>query len=361
MTETEGSTAEPAAHQARAGAREQLDTVQALRAVAALCVIGMHIPAIERGAFGVDLFFVISGFIVCHVAAADPGQFIVKRIFRVLPLYWLCTIALFGLALAVPQLMGATRGDALELLKSLLFVPFVKSNGNIHPLLYLGWTLNYEMLFYALFALALVLTPRRAHAVTVAALVALFIIGRVVAFDNVPLRFWTAPIIIEFVFGIAAYHVWRSGVLARLPAPAAVLIAVGAGLLMASLRADDTMRPWLWGLPAMVVFLATLSLDRRWHVPALWLLIGNASYSLYLTHAYVIQALQKKVIPLDEFSPAQVALMLLGVTLCCALAVASFRLIERPSNLWLRRHFLRRPRRTVPIDGLSGARSEWPA
>jgi peptidoglycan/LPS O-acetylase OafA/YrhL len=110
---------------ARVGAaREQLDTVQALRAIAALCVVGMHIPAIERGAFGVDLFFVISGFIVCHVAAADPGQFLLKRIIRVVPLYWLCTIALFGLALAAPQLMGATRGDLGELLKSLFFVPF---------------------------------------------------------------------------------------------------------------------------------------------------------------------------------------------------------------------------------------------
>src|SRR6185503_17994995 len=229
-------------------AREQLDTVQALRAVAALCVIGMHIPAIERGAFGVDLFFVISSLIVCHVAAPDPGRFMLKRIFRVVPLYWLCTLALFAIAIVVPQLLGATRGDASELLKSLLFVPFVKSNGNIHPLLYLGWTLNYEMLFYGVFALALVLAPRRAHAAAVAALLTLFALGHVVHFDSVPLRFWTAPIVIEFVFGIAAYHVWRSGVLARLPAPAALALALGAWLLMAALRADDTTRPWLWGL-----------------------------------------------------------------------------------------------------------------
>lgn len=324
--------------------REQLDTVQALRAIAALCVVGMHIPAIERGAFGVDLFFVISGFIVCHVAAADPGQFLLKRIIRVVPLYWLCTLALFGLALTAPQLMGATRADSDELLKSLFFVPFVKSNGNVHPLLYLGWTLNYEMLFYALFAFALVVAPKRAHALAVALLLGLFTLGRVVDFEHVMLEFWTAPIVIEFVFGIAAYHVWRAGLLQRLPAAAAVAIAIAAWLLMASLRSSDAMRPLLWGLPAVVLFLATLSLERRWHVPALWLLIGNASYSLYLTHAYVIQALQKKVIQLDAFGPTQVALMLLAVALCCALAVACFLLIERPSNLWLRRRLLRRSR-----------------
>jgi exopolysaccharide production protein ExoZ len=335
---------------ARSGRNQQLDTVQALRALAALCVVGMHVPAIERGAFGVDLFFVISGFIVCHVAAADPGRFMLKRIVRVVPLYWLCTIALFGIALAAPGLVGATRADVSELLQSLLFVPFVKSNGNVHPLLYLGWTLNYEMVFYGLFALARVLAPRHAHAMAVAMLLALFATGRLVQFDSVALSFWTAPIVIEFVFGIAAYHVWRSGVLARLPALAAVGIAVGAWLLMASLRSVDTMRPWLWGLPAMVLFLATLSLERRWHVPALWLLIGNASYSLYLTHAYVIQALQKKLTPLDSFAPVKVALMLLAVLVCCALAVACFKLIERPSNLWLRRHLLRRARPEVRVS-----------
>jgi exopolysaccharide production protein ExoZ len=339
---------------ARSGAREQLDTVQALRALAAVCVVGMHIPAIEHGGFGVDLFFIISGFIVCHVAAADPGQFMLKRVFRVVPLYWLCTLALFGLALAAPQLMGATRGDFAELVKSLLFVPFAKSNGNVHPLLYLGWTLNYEMLFYALFALSLALAPRRAHALAVALLLVLFGLGQVVTFDNVALAFWTAPIVIEFVFGIAAYHVWRSGALARLPRLAAVVIAVGAWLFLAAVKADDVTRPWLYGLPALAIFLAVLSLERRWRVPAVWLLIGNASYSLYLTHAYVIQALQKLVVPLDSFTPTKVVLMLLAVVVCCAFATACFRLIERPSNLWLRRRFLPR-KRVAPAEAFSRA------
>jgi peptidoglycan/LPS O-acetylase OafA/YrhL len=330
-----------------ARAQGQLDTVQALRALAALCVVGMHIPAIERGAFGVDLFFVISGFIVCHVSAADPGQFLAKRIIRVVPLYWLCTLALFGLALAAPQLMGATRGDASDLIKSLLFIPFMKDNGQIHPLLYLGWTLNYEMLFYALFALSLVLAPRRAHVAAVGLLLALFVLGRVVSFDSVPLRFWTEPILIEFVFGIGAYRIWRSGALARLHPVAAVVLAAAALVLMASLKPGDVLRPWLWGLPALVVFLAALSLEPRWRVPALWLLIGNASYSLYLTHAYVLQAIQKKLMLLDAFTPLKVSVMVLGVAIACALAIACFKLIERPGNVWLRRRLLRR-RATAP-------------
>jgi exopolysaccharide production protein ExoZ len=338
------STTQPAS-----AAHERLDTVQALRAVAALSVVGMHIPAIDRGAFGVDLFFVISGFIVCHVAAADPGRFMVKRFIRVVPLYWLCTIALFALALIAPQLMGATRADWSELGRSLAFVPFVKSNGNVHPVLYLGWTLNYEMLFYLLFALSLLLAPQRPQWVAVPLLLTLFGIGQLVSFDSVPLRFWTEAIVIEFVFGIIAYGIWRRGLLAHLPPVVAVFLAFSGLAAMMMLDPDAASRPWQWGLPALLVFLATLSLEGRWRVPALWLLTGNASYSLYLTQAYVLQAIQKAVMPLDAFTPAKVTLMVLAALACCAVAVVIFKLVERPSNLWLRRRLLRPRKPARPV------------
>ena len=327
--------------------RAQLDTVQALRAVAALSVVGMHIPAIEHGAFGVDLFFVISGFIVCHVAAADPGRFLLKRAIRVVPLYWLCTLALFALAIAAPGLMGATRADCGELVRSLAFVPFVKSNGQVHPLLYLGWTLNYEMLFYALFALSLLIAPRRPHVPAIALLLALFGIGRMTTVDSVPLQFWTGPVVIEFAFGIVAYRIWRSGALQRLDPTLAVTLALAAWVVMAPLDLEplSETRPWLWGLPAMLAFLATLSLEGRWRVPAWWLLLGNASYSLYLTHAYILQAIQKKLVPMDAFSAPKALSMIVSVVLCCAVAVACFNWLERPSTLWLRARLLRTRRR----------------
>jgi exopolysaccharide production protein ExoZ len=323
-------------------AHERLDSVQALRAVAALAVVCNHIPAIENGAYGVDLFFVISGFIVCHVAAADPGRFMAKRLIRVLPVYWLCTIALFALAALAPQFMGATRADWGELAKSLFFVPYLKGSGHVYPLLYLGWTLNYEMLFYVLFALSLLISPQRPQWVAAPLLLTLFALGQLVSFDSVPLRFWTAPIVIEFVFGIVAYSIWRRGLLAHLSPAVAVTSAVSALALLVLVHPNDPItRPWQWGPPALVMFLATLSLEGRWRVPALWLLIGNASYSLYLTHPYVIQALQKKLTMLDAFTPAKVSLMVAAVLICCAIAIAFFRLIERPSNLWLRRRLLR--------------------
>ncbi|HEX9432895.1 MAG TPA: acyltransferase [Burkholderiales bacterium] len=89
-----------------------LDSVQALRALAALCVVVYHVDFVARGAFGVDIFFVISGFIICHVTAADHDGFLRKRLIRIVPLYWTGTLCLFVLAFFAPQLLksAATHG-----------------------------------------------------------------------------------------------------------------------------------------------------------------------------------------------------------------------------------------------------------
>ncbi|HET7525438.1 MAG TPA: acyltransferase family protein, partial [Burkholderiaceae bacterium] len=166
------------------------------------------------------------------------------------------------------------------------------------------------------------------------------VLGRTVAFDSVPLRFWTAPILVEFVYGIVAYGLWQRGAFARWHPAIAVALALGGLLSMLLVHPDDSHRAWQWGLPAFIVFVAMLSLEGRWRVPWLWLLIGNASYSLYLTQAYVLQAIQKKVMPLDAFTATQVLMMAAATVVCCAVAVLFFKLIERPSNLWLRRRLL---------------------
>ncbi|MBA3897949.1 MAG: acyltransferase, partial [Sphingomonadaceae bacterium] len=174
-------------------------------------VVLFHAPLIHVGSFGVDIFFVLSGFIIAHVTARDPRGFAAKRLIRVLPLYWLATLAVFAAARAAPALFAATDPSWLNLARSLLFIPYARPDGVVQPLLFLGWTLNYELLFYAIFALALAVGGTRASLVAVALLVALTMVGLAIPPDLTALHFWTRPILLEFALGIGVWRFWSAG------------------------------------------------------------------------------------------------------------------------------------------------------
>ncbi|MEY9103377.1 peptidoglycan/LPS O-acetylase OafA/YrhL [Sinorhizobium fredii] len=166
-------------------------TIQYLRAAAALAVVVFH--AAEKtghdfavGAAGVDVFFVISGFIMWVISdrrPLTPAKFIWDRIRRIVPIYWFATAVMIAGALA-----GLFPNLALTLdhvLASLFFIPFRSpSSGEIWPLLVQGWTLNFEMLFYAVFAASLLL-PRHWRLPAIAGLfVALVTIGWVAPLED---------------------------------------------------------------------------------------------------------------------------------------------------------------------------------
>src|SRR6185437_14170487 len=147
----------PGVDERRIFASKGLDNIQALRAIAALLVVFVHLAVpvaalgvAPFGAGGVDLFFVISGFIMVYTTVGRPisgAEFLGRRIVRIVPLYWLLTLAVFGIALIAPTLLQFTTASWGQLLKSLFFIPFAKANGDVQPVLFLGWTLNYEMFF----------------------------------------------------------------------------------------------------------------------------------------------------------------------------------------------------------------------
>ena len=148
---------------------ETLYPVQYLRAAAALVVMLFHVSVLSQetwgldprrvdyvGAAGVDLFFVISGFIMAMIVDRpgrfDGREFWVRRIARVAPAYWLITCFVFTLAAVAPSLFNSTTADIPALLTSLLFLAVDTGNGSTVPLLVVGWTLNYEVFFYAIVA-----------------------------------------------------------------------------------------------------------------------------------------------------------------------------------------------------------------
>ncbi len=344
--------------------------MQALRAFAALLVVIHHAQneaAILAGrtglAFapshalpwpaGVDVFFVISGFIIVHAAGplygrkGARGRFVSHRIARLVPLYWLVTGLTLGLGLAAPALLsgdGGRPGPGYAL-ASFLFWPTARADGAVLPLYGLGWTLNYEMAFYALFALGLGLSRRGAVAWLVAALALVVAAGRLIPGPPVPLAFWSDPIVLEFALGAGLALARAEGL--RLNGLGRAALAVAGLATLAAAPAEPSLRVLSWGLPAaFLVAAAVLGRDRpeAVHGPiaarllALAERLGDASYALYLLHPFVLRGareilLRTGLAPL--IGPGPSLLLMVALTLPAALVV--HRVVERPLTRLVRR------------------------
>ena len=301
--------------------------------------------------FGVDIFFVISGFIMLYTTAGKfgtPGamrQFLIRRLQRIAPLYWLMTTALIVGAFIAPKLLNVPIEGWRTIVESYLFIPGLRANGEVRPILALGWTLNYEMFFYVLFAGCLLFPLKRGLLLLTGFFVCFVAAGVLFQMPTTALTFWSDSIIFEFLFGVGIALLFRNKI--RLSGPAAIAIFIAGAVLAVCLGP-------LWGvshvLPrfvtagipaALIVFAAAcgprMSASR---VVAPLVLIGDASYSLYLSHPFVIRPLRN----LWMMLPVQMPVW--GYVMACCVAaivgaIAVYWLIERP----LIRLFKRRERR----------------
>lgn len=282
----------PAGHSA-VQKRKTYGSIQVLRAIAAYAVVLFHLKVLRIGYTGVDLFFVISGYIMGMVAIREtPLKFAYRRLTRIVPLYWMATLALCVLSL-VPGLMRTFSFDMASLFKSLAFIPYFDRNGDFYPLLVPGWTLNFEIFFYLVFALAMLTPwPRRATVLVLAVLVAA---GLILTPQSAPLQVYTNPLVLEFAAGLAlsllAARVSRLAGLASLMAGCLALAAMVAGITMPG---DGLQRVLVAGLPCACVLLGVTSLEQEGFFPSLPLLVylGDISYSLYLTHGFVLPVVE---------------------------------------------------------------------
>lgn len=327
--------------------------IQALRAVAALFVVFVHLDSLlgtldlsPFGYGGVDLFFVISGFVMVYVTKnreTSPITFFLDRIIRIAPLYWVMTLFVFVIAWAMPSLVQSSTADILDLIKSIFFIPFEKSNGLIAPTLFVGWTLNYEMFFYALFSLGLAFPKHRIGlAVTAFAIVALVAVGLVFESENVFFRFYTNPIMLEFVFGMALALLadsfpQRAGFASKIIVAVVAVAALAAVVLLPMFSSQSNVLTA--GAPAVIVVICAVALERwGWRIESkAWLAVGAASYALYLTHPFVTQVAQKFGLGLATNPAMSVVLILTTLVGVVAVAVITHRALEAPMLHLLRR------------------------
>ena len=278
----------------------KINNIQVLRAVAALLVVFHHSltytlnvgndPKYLKifqgfGEIGVDIFFVISGFVIVHSQYLNPKtsfQFIISRLVRIVPLYWFLTITTFIVAIFFPHIFSSGFSVSnLWFIQSLTFTSFFLTNN--HPMIYLGWTLEYEMLFYVCFALS-ILTKKINNIIIVTAMIFTFLI----------LFFNTNIIIYEFILGMI---IGKILIFYKFKSISSIYFIVYLFLFTSLIFIHDL--PFMskihnlfyFGIPSAVLVYLLASIPQTKN--RLLIYLGDSSYSIYLIQFFSIPLFYK--------------------------------------------------------------------
>jgi exopolysaccharide production protein ExoZ len=300
---------------------KNLQTIQWLRGIAALLVTLVHaaneVNEIFRNSLiviphnfviGVDLFFIISGFIMVYTTKKYKAGwnssllFMRKRIIRVLPIYWLYSILAIISVTLLSQYMSNPAVDIFHILKSLFFIPsYYPGTDSIQPILRVGWTLNYEMYFYVLFSLSLVITSR--YRVVLASLFLLLVLCLAFTSDSVFAKFYSNNIILEFILGMLIAEVFTNSKLNYIFTGYGSFIFFGTVSIISYVIlvgendvSNLNYRGLQFGIPAAALFISFLSLDtivlkiknEKNIILRVLSYLGDSSYTLYLAHLFCI-------------------------------------------------------------------------
>lgn len=316
----------------------QIYCLQLMRAIAATSVVYLHTFTLPlRGSFGLDLFFVISGFVMCMIierTIPTPLEFFMKRLTRIVPLYWMFTTAVLAVAWTAPHLMGTTVANFDNYLKSLLFMPHFRQDGQLFPVLMPGWTLNFEMLFYFLICTALMLYRRHFVALVSLVLVMIYGLGYFYPAASVGRVFFHDSLWLEFVLGMACFRLFRHHLIRAVPKIIYVLV------LMVSATVLVYFENWVdrfisAGLPCFLILLSALQFEeclKSMHSSFLRFLvhIGDASYATYLSHMFVIGAVERLFFRSIGIVEKNMATALFTITCCLVVGSLVYKLIDAP-------------------------------
>ena len=290
----------------------RIEPLQALRGLAAFLILAKHalyeIDTISPIVFnygnydnyviGIDIFFVLSGFIMVYTSWGKSGleaskTFMLRRIMRIVPIYWFYTILFALIALYLPQVLGNAEFLVSDFFKSLFFIPYINSVGDMQPLLAVGWTLNYEMFFYIVFAVCLVL-PVRLSLIALSVFLMALVLTDFFGMEGNLADFYSRPIVLEFLIGSLIGYLYMKQV--RLPA---WFFWVGCVFTLVSIIAllyTDTLIEL--GVDynkanISMIIVALLVLPKKaatYKLPKWSVVLGDASYSVYLSHPFSIGA-----------------------------------------------------------------------
>ena len=304
----------------------KLNSIQFLRATAAILVVHTHSIDLQMyystsrhqnfyyiesfGAIGVDIFFVISGFIITFVTNKYQGRdaaitFLKKRFLRINPVYYIaCLLYLLFVSFRLWGHQSVPSVQSAGILNMFLIIPVF--HDYTLPTLIVGWTLSFEWLFYIIFSLLILLKINNKTLFLIIILSGLVIIGAILKSNDYRIRYITSPLCIEFLFGVIIYWIYANFKIVSLVAFILLLMGVAGFIylifngygdvsqVMAVLTGNSGIkRLLLWGIPSGFLVAGCIFLEQNGIFTRFWnnkliILIGDASYSIYLTHGLVL-------------------------------------------------------------------------
>jgi exopolysaccharide production protein ExoZ len=290
---------------------KSINVIQLLRAIAALLVVVLHsynylfVRGIVTeneyygiGRSGVDVFFVISGFIIYLVTNKQYqkgeifNSFLLKRIIRIAPTYWFYSFLIGFILFFFPSLFSDNKSfDNWHFFMSFMFIPWESAIGQIKPILPVGWTLNYELYFYLVVTTLLVLQRKYFFIGLVLWMFSSVIVGCFLDFHLPILNLLTSPLLLEFVMGMVVGYIYFNYDTIK----GDIWIFIIATVVFVNTIFWDTStayRVLKWGVPASLIILSLVFIEKnnKLKLPPLFIKLGSSSYSLYLTHIFSINA-----------------------------------------------------------------------
>ncbi|MDN0030649.1 acyltransferase family protein [Serratia marcescens] len=359
----------------------KLESLQALRGVAALLVLLFHYRFYLRGddesgttiwdalfgwgIIGVDIFFIISGFIMVYTTqhymqgCSSAKRFLLNRAIRIIPLYYfgLLVAFLFGGAMSTFHYPEKVQ----NLLSALTFTVYKTSvtphyidDGGMYNI---RWTLNYEIYFYLAFALCLMMKHRILALICWGGLMTCIIPALAgfqptlsvqgYDFQTPTIAFITNPLLLEFLIGVFAGYIYlqlkRRVVSVKLPLISSV-IAIGLlsyivfGVYFGSIRALNLESTIVLGL--LVLFLTLGEQVLQAYIPQVLKYVGNISFSLYLLHNPIGIAVMKQMGPVGQSAFKGIPTILLATLLSILVAHLTHKYIEVVLTRTLKNKFM---------------------
>ena len=349
----------------------KIDSIQALRAIAVILVVYAHsidssievfVTAKQHkfyylenwGSIGLDLFFVISGFIMTRIIHSyEKGRgwklFAYKRALRIIPLYW-------GISLVATLLISRTYHIKLAtFVKTLFFFPIFESEFEF-PVIGAGWSLSYEIYFYLLITIVLLFHTQKPQSVVLTVVFCLSLAGFFFDSTSVLLRFLSSPLLIEFALGIGCGLVYDNFVSTTLLFHTIAVISFCVGLFgmvitiffdygtiseaeaVTSNNYLAGLRSVVWGVPCAFFLLGCVLLERLYSfdVPLILIRIGDASYSNYLLHGLLISFTHNTILNLNIGENTYIFSLLF---LCTVVSLIMYYYVEKPMTTKLNNYF----------------------